>query len=150
MTKDISLHHRKDEYIVTSHSLTLDGFWTFNGWVRTMTDQATDTELGSLLLEALGRSEVDVPTPTQTTEKERLAPILQAAGVRRYSDYLLGTKGVVISTDDDVSVTPMENKGMRGGFVELLDRVERLPLDASPEDIGTAARLAISRAISNS
>lgn len=94
MTKRVAqIDERAGKLIVSSYSQTTSGLWIMNGWFQVVDADVDDTTLGGVLVEALARSENEIPKPSR--EELRAGydkPILRALGLRSTGRYIEGTK----------------------------------------------------------
>ena len=128
----------------SSYSKTIAGFWVMNGWFCVIAEPVDDDILGSTVLEALSKSEHDVPTPPPDGPLP-IAPLLEQLGLRTTAQFMTGTRSVVVRTGMHIEIVPKKNEGARGGFSEIEAAVERLKPSASsdPAMIGDAVRSAL-------
>lgn len=72
-------------------------------------------------------------------------PILDLAGAKTFGNFLRGASNVSIEEEKGhVTVTPMENRGPRGGFTFRPDKSETLRRP-SPKTLGQAILAAFTR-----
>ena len=136
---------RQGELIIDSYDLTEAGFWVANGKYLRMAEDVSDEALGSAVLEMHRRSEHGRPIPSRDDPSPAL-PILQALGLRSYSQYMRGTVHVSVRQDDSgVLIEPSHNGGARTGFTPLPGESIRIA-HGSAREIGRAVRVGLSRA----
>lgn len=139
---------RDGEYIVDSYSKTSDGFWVGTGACTRLPVDTAAGRLGAAVRDALDRSEQGVPTPPRDADLAR--PLLEALGLKIYSEYARGTRSVEVAATDSgdgetVEVTPKANGGAKRGFTPIEEAVTSFAYD-SPEQLGKEVVAALTRA----
>lgn len=111
-----SVYKRDGSLFVVPSARAIDGFWVAVDGVQAMDESIAPDILGDAVRAALDASTVDVPTPSRDTDLT--APLLQAAGVRTFGQFMRGAKMVWVrrSSHTRLEITPMVNAGPRGGF----------------------------------
>ncbi len=127
---------------VCSYDQTVDGFWVMSEVTGPLDADMDDAALGRCVLAARRSSKIGVPTPS-VAELSRPAPVVAAAGVKSYAQFIKGLRSVNITFDGTAAeITPLSNLGARGGLVPIVDLVRRVdPLDA--DEIGGTVRSAL-------
>lgn len=125
--KLVNVDRRNSEFIVTSYTQTPPGFWQMNGHFSRIRPEGESNALGQAILDALDASNT-VPLRDVDASDETFAPVLQALGLKRYTQYMkdVASVSVEIGNDGVLKVTPMRNAGAREGFVEIVDRARAL------------------------
>lgn len=142
----VEVGRRRGMLWVCSYSRTVDGFWVANGILESLDDGVDDVRLGSAVLKAGRASRLGIPTPS-VAELSRPAPVVVAAGVRSYGQYLKGLRSVSVQLGaDTLRVVPQRNGGAKEGLVPLDDAA--LDLDSLEANIvGAGVRAALGEAV---
>lgn len=148
MSGSVGVYQRSDGRIyVASDSRVSGGLYIMNGWVGAVAADASDAELGLLVIDGLDHIELDISDVSREDMKKLLRPLLQLAGVSSYTRLAEGTRCVGIERDVAKTLTlmPAENRGKRGEFAFLPDSIGlRQPFDDA--EVGRATRKALSLA----
>lgn len=135
--KEAVVNVRKKKWIIGTYSQTVDGVWIHDGDYAVLSDDADPSELGVSLMLALSRSVSGIPHPKSWDGHRE--PLLRAAGVRSWNTYVKGAKSISVRQDDKkIMLTPMANRGARGGFTFLLERTVEVAATAADAEIGAA------------
>jgi hypothetical protein len=127
---------RNGYFFISSYSQTTDGFWTRNNDILTCTVTSSEDYLGEVVLATLTHSRVNIATPPQ--QSRRPDPLLKAAGVGSYSEFMKRTRIVQVErTNDQLTVTPTRNLGSREGFAPL-DHKQLTVTIENPRVVGNA------------
>jgi|SRR5271165_4072195 len=136
-----------DRLLVSSWSITDQGFKVQGDWMEVSADPVSDSALGSLVRAALSNCRAGVPHPNlregPTAERRRF---LELAGAKSEAQYARGTREVSVRSEDpdsDLIVTPYRNGGRRTGFSEMLDQVITVQARADDDALGAAVRRAL-------
>src|SRR5262245_46959978 len=97
-----SIYRRGDRFIIHPWSMAVSGVFLGTAPFLVLDVSAVPTEIGAALRRALASVKTGLPHPTDFSNMGR--PLLEAAGVKRWSQFLQGAVGVVVS-DDDLSIT---------------------------------------------
>ena len=127
---------------VCSYSQVVDGFWVMNGMFESLAGDAGDDPIGCAVLRARSAAQVQIPMPPREAPSSFL-PVLNAAQVRSYLQYLKGVRAVSLEFDvDGVRVIPQRNAGQREGLVPILDAAINVGL-VDAVTVGAAVRRAL-------
>lgn len=136
-----------DRVLVSSWSISTQGFKVQGDWMETSAEPVSDSALGSLVRAALSNSLAAVAHPNlregPTAERRKF---LRLAGAKSETQYARGTREVSIRWEDqhaDLVITPYRNGGRRTGFTEMLDQVVTVEAGADDEALGAAVRDAL-------
>jgi hypothetical protein len=138
---------RADSLEIVSWSKTEAGFWIPNDFVHVLASGCDDATLGTVVLEALDKSAEGVQTPPPNDL--RFSQLLNALGVRSRSEYYRRLKLVEVARGDSIVLTPMDNRGIREGFVPLEStRARELELlsESEPARLGASIRETLAEA----
>lgn len=125
MSASASVYERRSEYLILSLSRTVAGFWIANGWFTRPSGDATPSELGAAVAEALAHSTQGVPTPPRGFSG--LQPIRDEIGAHALGRFMRGRLSVgVEATDDGVRVVPRLKLGPYKGSVGIEERAENV------------------------
>ena len=126
---------------VCSYSQVVDGFWIMNGMFESLAGDAGDDQIGCAVLRARRAAQVEIPTPPRSGPSPFL-PVLNAARVGSYLQYLKGVRSVSLEFDvEGIRAIPQRNAG-RGGLVPILDAVINVGL-VDAVTVGAAVRRAL-------
>ena len=142
--KTAGIYKRKDALYIRASVRTEDDLWLEDGPCTRLDVTASPSEIGDALLEALSRSGRVVPHPTEWKSVDEDNPILQAAGIKRWSTFRKGSWCLSISLREELSLIPTVNEGS-DGFGHLPDDAVRLPTTATALEVGEAVQQALSR-----
>jgi hypothetical protein len=130
---------------VCSYSQTIDGLWVMNEELESFDDEVDDVVLGVAVLKAGRASRHGVPTPS-VAELSRPAPVVVAAGVKSYAQYLKGLRSVSVEVDaESVRVVPQRNGGPKHGLVPIPDVAVGLD-STEPGVVGAGVRAGLNEA----
>jgi hypothetical protein len=108
-------YKRGKRTLLHASSRTTAGVWILSAPVVAADE---DTYLGRLILEALDRSQENVPHPTSW--EGGLDPLLEVAGTKNWKTFVKSTRCVGIEFETNrVTFLPMKNLGAKDGFVPL-------------------------------
>lgn len=149
MTRRMShINLRDGKLIVTSwSSKTGRGIWFMNEHFSILDGDADDDATGAAIAAALENSRIGVSRPP---DNPHVKALLATLGLPSFTAFMKGATEVAVVDDDehpDLSVIPTKNGGSQEGFVELLDREQEVPRDASPASLARAVRQAFRHAI---
>ena len=136
-----------DRVLVSSWSITNQGFKVQGDWIETSAKPVSDATLGSLVRAALLNCQAGVPHPNlregPTAARRKF---LKLARAKSETQYARGTREVSVRSEDpdsDLVVTPYRNGGRGSGFTEVLDQVITLDARADDAALGAAVRQAL-------
>lgn len=142
--KTAGIYQRKDALYIRASVRTEDFLWIEDGPCTKLDETVPPSEVGDALLEALSRSGRVVPHPTEWKSGDEDNPILQAAGIKRWSTFRKGSRCLSISLREELSLIPTVNEGSQG-FGHLPDDAVHLPTTATALEVGEAVQQALSR-----
>jgi len=119
-----------------------------NGWVRAVSADVPDPDLGKLVRQALAESKSGVPMPNfRTTDPS--APLMAAAGVKTYLGYARTAREISVDLDDKVPGFRLIPKlsSAHEGWVPLDEYTLTLDQQASDDQLGAGVRAALDQAI---
>jgi hypothetical protein len=129
----VSVYFRSEGYYVTPSSLSTAGVWLGSGAVSFIRAGSRPAELGQVVVDGLSSSTVGVRHPAQSEwpahTKAALAPLMKAAGVRSWKDFVrLASLVEVVRDRDTVTVVPYHRDERR---VDVFHEVAagRVPVD---------------------
>jgi hypothetical protein len=77
---------------------------------------------------ALQAYRMGVPIPPRESLSGTSWKMYAVAGVRKWSDFVKGAKGISIRSENgQITLTPMRNRGARGGFDYIVERAHSFP-----------------------
>jgi hypothetical protein len=137
-----------DRVLVSSWSITDQGFKVQGDWIETSAEPVSDSTLGSMVRAALSNCQAGVPHPNlrEGPTAER-CKFLKLAHAKSESQYARGTREVSVRSEDpdsDLVVTPYRNGGRGTGFTEMLDQVITVNSGVDDAALGAAIRRALS------
>ena len=143
MSGTVVVYQRSDGRLyVSSYSRNSEGWTAVNGWHRTAAAEASDAEIGRLVLTGLTIEDISA---------EDLKPLLTAAGVRSYTAFSRDARAVGVNPDEDgghvITSTSNPNRRRNNGFLNLAEGDVTVPPGASPSDVGAAVREGLSRCV---
>lgn len=137
--KHATVYKRHNIVLFDAMSETTEGVWISCAPMVRLDGASSEHVLGETLLNVLGASTIGVPHPNQDDWKSLEVEWLIHAGVKTYSAFARGTVACGVDQHEGtIEFTPERNKGAKGGFVPILDRVSAIPSTSSPQDIGAA------------
>lgn len=143
--REASIYERRGALFIRGSAKTDTGLWIEKGPCTTLPSSAAPSELGQAARDALDRSGEIIPHPTVWKSVDEDNPILEQAGIRRWSTFRKGARVVGLSLyDGKLALTPSENEGSEG-FAHLDDDALYLPPDADPAELGAAIKQALKR-----
>lgn len=145
-SRHATVYKRRDSLFIRSSSQTDVGLWLEQGpCTRVSYSSSSAAEVGRATWDALARSGSIIPHPTVWKSVDVDNPILEAAGIKRWSIFLRGALNVGVWLEDNqLEVTPTVNEG-KEGFAHLDDDAVYLRADASVEELATAISEALKR-----
>lgn len=102
-------------------------------------------ELGHAILRCLQEYKENLPHPHPSEFNNLPQPILEASGVKSWSTFSKGALACLISSSQtELTITPSHRAGARGAYLHDADHIIALTLPVTPEQVGIAAREALS------
>lgn len=109
------VYQRKSMFYVHASSRTVDGVWIFAEPCLSADKFIDDERIGAMVQTALEGSLSSVPHPTEW--QKLLRPLLTEAKVKSWNTFAESATCVEIERDgDQITVVPMRNLGVAGGF----------------------------------
>lgn len=143
--KRADVYRRGTSILVHSLSETTEGVWIVSPPCVRLAEEDTDTELGEVVVAALGRSCVGLPHPTRWDGL--LRPLLDAARVKTWRTFVNNAVSVgVEKLGEQLELVPTENLGAKGGFEERGALKVTLAMPKDAEQVGAAVREALALA----
>lgn len=143
--REVCIYERRGSLFVRTCLQTEVGLWLEQGPCKMLPSSAEPTVIGEAARDALARSGKTIPHPTEWKSVDEDNPILELAGIKRWSTFRKGARALGVSLyDDRIELIPSENEGSEG-FGPLTDDALRLAPDASAEELGTAINEALRR-----
>lgn len=144
MTRGARVYLRNGVWIVGPLSPTRTGPFVATQPYVELPPSTTYRELAEEVRVALSHSQVipdiDFRDPNR---KNKLSPILKAAGVRSWTALQKGAKLVSLrATDEEILLSPSVNEGGRNGFSPLAEATITLPATSTLEELSEALRQA--------
>jgi hypothetical protein len=138
MRKRANIDLRQAEYIVSTYSKTLPGFWVLDGTPVRVPQESSADQLGAVIRNALDQSREGVEEPGRDGKPAQ--PLLDLLGLPDYATYAKGTRSVGVYVEPSgegevVKVTPKRNEGTRRGFTPIEDEMRTFTYD-SPSQLG--------------
>jgi hypothetical protein len=130
MSGFVEVYQREDHKIyVQSCSRVSGGHLVGNGWAGAIAGDASDAEVGRLVMDGLSRTELDIPEVSREDVEKLLRPLLKLAGVRSFTCFAAGTRSAGVERDiaGTLTLIPTENRGKRGKFFYLPDELILAP-----------------------
>ena len=138
-----TIYERRGSLYIRSSSQTDVGLWLEQGPCILLSADSAPDAIGEATRSALADSGSIIPHPTEWTSVDLDNPILEMAGIRRWSAFRRGSLSVgVWQGDGKLEITPSVNEGSQG-FAHLDDDTLHLPADASADALGTAINKAL-------
>jgi hypothetical protein len=150
MSGDVGIYQREDGLIyVHSNSRVMSGPLVANGWAMVVPGDASDEQLGQVVVEGLDRTEMDIPEPTRGELDRLMRPLYKLASVRSYSRFVSGARYVGVGRDvaGAITVIPSKNQGGRRGFGYLPERSRELKAPFRMGDVGRLVREGLESAV---
>jgi hypothetical protein len=142
-----SVDLRRGEYLVSTYSKTIPGFWILDGTPTRLPQESSPSQLGEAIRAALDKSRQGVEGPG--IEGKPGQPLLDLLGLPDYSTYAKGTRSVEVYLDSDreetVEVTPNRNEGGNQGFTPIEEELRTFTYE-SPAHLGTEVIKAFEKA----
>lgn len=142
MIRVVMVDARGDRIVVSSYSRTVDGVNVLNGWFKTLPADVDSSTLGTAVREALDRTGDKHPHAGREHREAMSRALWSQMGVRSYSAYLRGARGVAVTVADPgkvITVTPLRNGGTSGpekGFTYNVDAEVTIPSSSTDEELG--------------
>lgn len=113
------MYARRGQFYACAMSRTVEWLWIAGPPFLEAAGDATDEELGRLVLDALEGSRQDVAHPPVADLERVLDPLVELAGVKSYRTFEKGARLVeALEQGGVVTLTPTRNAG-RDGFLPL-------------------------------
>ena len=143
--REACIYERRGSLFVVTCLQTEVGLWLEQGACTMLPSSVEPAIIGQAARDALSRSGKIIPHPTEWKSVDEDNPILELAGIKRWSAFRKGARALGVSLyDDRIELIPSENEGSQG-FGHLTDDSLRLAPDASTEELGTAINEALRR-----
>ena len=140
------LYERCGSVFIVPALQTNDGLWIEQGPCTKLPSQSLPNEIGRAVLDALSHSGEIIPHPTEWKSPDEDNPILQAAGIKRWSTFQKGARTVDIGLyGEQLMLTPTRSEGTEG-FAHL-DHDVTLPATATATEVGEAVQQALARCV---
>jgi hypothetical protein len=106
----VNVYLRRDVYWVCTNSKAVAGFWVTDGF-ETVELAASDLSLGEAVLRARNAARAGIPNPPRSGPTP-FHPVLQAAGVKTWAQFVKGSVACQIEFEvDSVVVVPQQRDG---------------------------------------
>jgi hypothetical protein len=145
----VGVHQRDGQLFIQSHNRTIQrtaGFWVGTTPITRLTDDSAPGQIGEAVIDALNRSKIEVPIPTDHKAVEQ--ELFKVMGVRSRRASMAGTRYCSVEREARaITIAPYHNGGASGddrGYRPLGNPIS-LPLDAPAESIGEAVRAVLAR-----
>lgn len=135
MIKSIDIYLRENNLLFNPELITRSG-GRFSPPVFVISSDDENKKIGELALQTFEYStEADPPS---SYDKNLLKPLLNAAKVKSYSNFLKGTKMCSVAIKEGrMYFLPLKNTRTRSGFEFLVDKMFDISMDAlSPDELG--------------
>lgn len=138
------LYERRDSVFIIPALQTDDGLWIEQGPCAKLPSQSLPDVIGRAVLDALTHSGEIIPHPTEWKSPDEDNPILQAAGIKRWSTFQKGARTVDIGLyGEQLMLTPTRSEGA-DGFAHL-DTDVILPATSTAAEVGEAVKQALTQ-----
>jgi hypothetical protein len=106
----VNVYLRRKVYLVCTNSKALAGFWVADGF-EAVEQAASDLHLGEAVLRARDGARAGIPNPSRSGPTP-FHPVLQAAGVKTWAQFVRGTVACQVEFElDRVVVVPQRRDG---------------------------------------
>jgi hypothetical protein len=138
-----TVYRRSGKYLLNSSSQATSGVWIGKVF-RVLPTSASDESLGRDVLAALQLSRTGIAHPDPKDWAAIQQPLLDAAGVRRWSQFVKGSDMVTVRLGDGViEVTPERRVAGEEGLEEVPEKMMRIDDGVSPEELGKLVKQAL-------
>ena len=136
------VYERSENLFIFTLSAVSDAYWIGDGPVYKLT-KTNSVEIGLTVRKCLEASRYGMPHPTDADRTKRIQPLLEAAGVKSYSDFakLARSVRVMIKENGMVTLLALRNEG-RGRFLAKAEE-QGITLGTDRE-LGEAVLMALS------
>jgi hypothetical protein len=145
MIRSIDIYLRENNLLFNPELITRSG-GRFSPPVFVISSDDENKKIGELALQTFEYSkEADPPS---SYDKNLLKPLLNAAKVKSYSNFVKGTKMCSVTMKEGrIYFLPLKNTGMKSGFEFLVDKMFDMTIDVmSPDELGILIKKTISMA----
>lgn len=139
MTKKVDVLQRREILIVSSYSMTVDG-WCIVDSVFSLSARASDSELVQTVRSAFLACRVDVPQPSDLSELTR--PVLEAARAKSWRALMKEAAVCEVVLSEDAYLVFQTRVDRRGG-VEGTEPPQRISSTADVAEFAGAIRRAL-------
>jgi hypothetical protein len=141
--KLVTVYRRRGQYLLNSNSQATSGVW-IGKLFRVLPTSIPEEQLGREVLSALQLSRTGIAHPDPKDWPAIQQPLLDAAGVKSWSQFAKGTDMVTVRLGDGViEVTPERQASGEEGFEEVLEKKTRVGEAVNPEELGKLVKQAL-------
>lgn len=135
--KAATVYKRANHIYLHASSKTTAGVWIATPPFIRVDSDASPSDLGKSVNDALGGSQTQAPHPTKWSGLQ--APLLEQAGVKSWETFMRKAQCLNIEASEDrLKLIPNRNLGATEGFEPMLDKSIDVPLTSSLDQIGMA------------
>ncbi len=129
------------------HHQPLDGPWKLKD--AFLFEGGSDPiKLGQAVRKAISSCKLGIPNPPweETRHSVDDSPVLSLLGVKKYATFMKSAKSVTIIEDKgEYEITPYQNKGSRGGFESIDEKMHKL-INPDDQSLGETLMIALEEA----
>jgi hypothetical protein len=135
--KAATVYKRGNWIFIHASSKTTAGVWIATPPFIQVKRDASASDVGKSVMDALNASQIDFPHPTKW--RDLLAPMLGQAGVKSWETFMRKAQCVNLEADEDrLKLIPNSNLGTTEGFEPMPNKCIDAELTSSLDVIGSA------------